>query len=468
MCRNILAPILVSALFLFSCDKTSKEYKGTKDSVLIVPNADSAVNALQISPPFENINVDYQKFTIDPKQGATLVNSSGTKLSIPANAFVKKDGTPLDEDVEIQYREFRELDELMVSGIPMTYIHGGHKANFITAGMFELKGQTVTGSEIEIANDKTIDVDMASATASNADGVDFYYLNQTTTQWEMLATSSRRRIIKETKTKEDAAKQPVEVKTNDIAVSKADKGAYKFELDLDYSKVIELRDYKDIIWQYVPTEGYDNPETYENFHQEKWTNAKVVSFDQNKKLYLVELGSKAKKFKALVTPVVGEKTYRKALEKAMANTKSFRDRVKEVDTYNGQKAMVSMQIASVSQFGIYNHDILYKSDQQFVTNLKLKLPKSQKMEFTRVFLVMKDAKGIIEYSENGYDKLSQFTFNPKDHNGLIVVFPHNKVSVVYNKDFKNLNFSQKTTEVDLSSETNVKNFETLRNIIQNI
>lgn len=467
MYKNILTPILLlSAFLMVSCDKAAQEHKSHTDSIPAVPQKDSAVNAMQkIDTPFEGIDVDYEKFTVDPKKGATIMNARGSKIIVPANAFVDKNGNVIDQDVEIQYREFREIDELMVSGIPMTYHHGGQKENFITAGMFELKGQTVTGEEINIAENKTIDVDMASTTASNATGVNFYYLKEETTEWEMLGASSRRGLFKNVV---DKTQKEVEVKTNSIPVSKADKDAYKFELDLDYSKMGELKDYKDIIWQYVPTEGYDDPQTYENFNKEKWTSAKVLSLDQTKKLYIIELGSKTKTFKSVVTPVVGEKTYQKALQKAKSNGSSYRKRVEQVEAYNAQSAMVSMQIASVSEFGIYNHDIFYKSEQQVVTNLKFKLPKDQKMEFARVFLVMKDAKGLIEYTANGYDKLSQFTFNPKDHNGLVIVYPKNKVSVVYNKDFKNINFDQKVTEVDLSAASSVKNFETLRNIIQNI
>ncbi|HTF82267.1 MAG TPA: hypothetical protein VL947_11090, partial [Cytophagales bacterium] len=240
MYKHILSLLVVSSLLLSSCDKV-QEHKSATDSVRTTPAKDTAVNASNIVPPLD-IQLKFEQFKIDPQKSNTLISEKGSKIIVPSHAFTKLDGSPVQDEVVLQYREFREVGELIASGIPMTYHHNGKKENFITAGMFELVGKTISGEEVEIADHKAIEVDMASTTASTVSGVNFYYLEPETSEWHMLGTSIRRN----SRPKEEP-QQDTQIKTNNIPVGKADKDAYKFELDLDYSKMAELKDYKDII-----------------------------------------------------------------------------------------------------------------------------------------------------------------------------------------------------------------------------
>lgn len=448
-----------------SCKEQSGTSKvDTKDTVTTLTDSSKEATVQSvINQPFENIQVQFQTHKVDPKVGGEFALKSGSKIIVPAGAFVKTDGSPLTEIVMLKYREFRDIDEILVSGIPMTYQHDGQNEHFVSAGMFEIDGELASGEKVSIAKDKSLQVDMTSKTADGISGVNFYSLEKQSI-WKQVSSSIRRKIKKE-KVVDNSV--PVEVKANDLPVSLATKGAYKFELYLDYSKIEDLKDYKDVIWQYEA--GKDDPNTYEDFNKEKWTSAAVVKSETSKDLYEITLKSKNKVFVTNAKPVLGEKAYQKALAKAKLENASKRSVVfAQVESMRDME-MVSMQLASIDKFGVYNHDYFMRQNKEpMVASLKLNLPKGQTIEKARVFLVMKKNDAIIEYSTDGYDKLSQFTYDPNENNGLMVVYPKNKVSVINRYDFKNKINSNREIVVDLSKEQNVKDYSSLKSIIEKI
>jgi hypothetical protein len=65
--------------------------------------------------------------------------TSGTELMIPAGALVDSKGNPVTGKVDIHYREWRNLVDLLSFEGPMTYHENGVEKIFQSAGMFELQ-----------------------------------------------------------------------------------------------------------------------------------------------------------------------------------------------------------------------------------------------------------------------------------------------------------------------------------------
>ncbi|MFL5765755.1 MAG: hypothetical protein ACJ77K_17545 [Bacteroidia bacterium] len=136
-----------------------------------------------VKPPIEGVDVEREVYTLNPAVDNVISYPSGTMIRIPANAFVDKDGNPVTSTVQINYREFRDPVDFLVSGIPMKYDTAGVTTNFESAGMFELTAN-VGNEAVQMAPDKMIDMNFQ--TTSRDSTYNFYSFNDQTGNWEYL------------------------------------------------------------------------------------------------------------------------------------------------------------------------------------------------------------------------------------------------------------------------------------------
>lgn len=122
------------------------------------------------------------KKSIDTKEGAKLSYSSGTKVNIPPDAFVDENGNPVEGNVTIGYREYKNPLDFLLSGIPMGSDSGGVKGQFISAGMFELNA-SVNGKQVFLKKGSKIDVELSSM--DKDPDYNLYAFNDSTGNWDM-------------------------------------------------------------------------------------------------------------------------------------------------------------------------------------------------------------------------------------------------------------------------------------------
>ncbi len=166
----------------------SDEYKElskrfTTDNNYITSSMPFIPKYVNVDPPIKGIDVERENYLINPKIENIVTYPSGTKIRIPANTFIDKNGNPVAESVTISYREFRDPVEFLVSGIPMKYDTAGEVTNFESAGMFELLASS-NNEAISVAKDKNIDMNFA--TTSKDSTYNFYSFNDSTGNWEYL------------------------------------------------------------------------------------------------------------------------------------------------------------------------------------------------------------------------------------------------------------------------------------------
>jgi len=153
MKRNFLKPIALVAIagiaFVSSCKKeeavtpvttTSTQYSSVKDFL--------SQNAAPI-----------QVYTINGATGGTFTTSQGTKVTVPANAFVTSTGGGVTGNVKIEFKDIYKKSEMLFSDVPTQTSWG---AMLKSGGEFFLKA-TVNNKGLDLANGKKIVVEQPAA-----------------------------------------------------------------------------------------------------------------------------------------------------------------------------------------------------------------------------------------------------------------------------------------------------------------
>ncbi len=161
---------IMTVLLVFACNHQSKIT--TKQPITVI-----------INPPFKSVDVAYTTFTVNPTKNDTFTASSGSRIIIPKGALIDSLGFPVTEASTISYREFMDPADIMASGIPMGFKNDPANLNkqFVSAGMFEIKGKTVTSKKIRISAITPVVVELASN--NDKEGYSSFYLNSQTGDW---------------------------------------------------------------------------------------------------------------------------------------------------------------------------------------------------------------------------------------------------------------------------------------------
>lgn len=108
----------------------------------------------------KNFFLDYQSTyrmkVVGNEEPQELTFEGGTTIRIPEKAVCHQDGTPVHGDYQFFYREYRDLSDIVLSGIPMTYMDGDTTKMFNSVGMFEIRG-IQNGKELKLQKDVSID-----------------------------------------------------------------------------------------------------------------------------------------------------------------------------------------------------------------------------------------------------------------------------------------------------------------------
>jgi hypothetical protein len=90
-------------MVLFACKKKEKE------------KVQPETGPKNISEFFKQNEVRSQYFTVNSSSGGTVTGNKGTKISIPANAFKKSDGSAVAGNINIELKEVFKKSEMILS-----------------------------------------------------------------------------------------------------------------------------------------------------------------------------------------------------------------------------------------------------------------------------------------------------------------------------------------------------------------
>lgn len=130
---------------------------------LMVP-IDQINEVYALQAPMPSIQKPYGNLVVNAaEKGETLNYESGSKIIVPASAFVDEKGKPVKGKVDIQYREFNDHVDMFLAGVPKEV--DKHK-NLQSVGMMEIKGFQ-DGKPVYLSMDKTLEVELQGRVAAN-------------------------------------------------------------------------------------------------------------------------------------------------------------------------------------------------------------------------------------------------------------------------------------------------------------
>lgn len=182
----------------------------------------------KISPFFKDKNIPYKTYKTSNSVEKNLTYGN-TKIKIPKNAFLNKKGEIINEEIIVEYREFRDPVDILIAGIPMNYDSAGFNGNFESGGMFELNAKTVTDDEVFPNPNSLIQVDFNSTSTDN--NFNNYFFNKFNNKWEF----SRKNQNKSSE-KIDVINFPIELKVmNEIFRNLKPRLEYYPEMNLIFN-----------------------------------------------------------------------------------------------------------------------------------------------------------------------------------------------------------------------------------------
>ena len=114
-----------------------------------------------VDRPLEKAQARFASFRVDVNQGGVYQYESGSRLVVPAAAFMDDYGKLVEGEVEIKYREYHDFVDFFLSGIPMVYDSANVQYTMESAGMIEIYAEQ-NGRRVRMAPGKNISVEMIS------------------------------------------------------------------------------------------------------------------------------------------------------------------------------------------------------------------------------------------------------------------------------------------------------------------
>jgi hypothetical protein len=454
-----------------------------------------------IAPPIEGLNIPYTTYKVMAENGGTFEFKTGSTFTVPKNAFADQNGTIIKGEVEIRYREFHDMVDVFVAGIPMTYDSAGTQYHFESAGMLEMLAYQ-NGKEVGMAKDKSVTIEMASNDANPKHNL--YLLDTVQNNWACLGKD---KIVKPTKSTENFNSdvpvkfnetpeyKSIETKKEEAKIIKEEKIAalpkvpaepkkpakvnaskFTFNIDVNPKEFPELAVYKGVLFEV----GDENKSFTANMYDITWDAATIKSGTKKDVNYLLTLQKGSKKYDLVVYPVFEGKNHETAmkayqekfdkhetvLEKRQADEKKIEveylakvaeykknqlelerkwkaaqdEEFKSLDTEQKVK-----RVFAINNFGVYNCDNPHAYPTGVVCIAKLNNDIDKKLEIYDVFLVEKGLNAMFTYSRNPVVK---FSFDPKAKNILWTV-EHGKLYYLKPEDFNNFKNGIGTSEIKM-------------------
>ena len=389
-----------------------------------------------IVKPFKTLDVNPNQYAIRTDRDTILTVQSGTHISIPANTLVDANDKVIEGEVIIEYTEYQKPADILISGIQMIYDSAGTTYGFESAGMFNLDASTAGGDPVFIKDGGTIDVAMGSY--RDGDDYTFYYLDTVANAWQSVGTAKPEANVSK-KGRIDSLNQEMEKTTREQSElkipKKFKKGDKIINLDINYSKVPELRPFHSLIWRYAGINGEGDPEKNAWIYNEQWTSIQLDPSTTVSGKYDLRLKKKDKSFQTVIEPVLQGKDLAKAeqaLQKQMKEYDQILTTMKNEVLRANQEAEL-LRSFEVSRFGIYNWDRFFKEPESInvMANFDFDKPVPGAEKIT-IYLVVESRNAVIPYYK---DQARMFSFIPYEKNKLIAVLPENRIAVFTAEDF---------------------------------
>lgn len=338
---------VVCTITYFSLFQNQQKTKSTNETITTQKVASNIqknkTSTTYIKAPSEKLKTPYSTYKINNAKGGMIKHPSSSKIKIPQNSFVDKNGKDIIGDVVIEYKEFHDVGDVIVNGIPMAYDSAGKKYNLETAGMFDIRGYQ-NGEAVYIHPEKRLEVELASHTSEQK--FNQYYLDTIERNWNYIqkdkviasiygdskstisASSTKQKV--QTEKKLASLKNEIEVvipKKSDSVASvytrkvqklakpneptkpvKSTPGKATFKLDGSYDEFPELNSFHNVLFEV----GAENKNYTKELHEITWSDVKISQGPIKGKNYILTLSYRNRVEKLIVYPVLSGEEFEKA------------------------------------------------------------------------------------------------------------------------------------------------------------
>ncbi len=268
----------------------------------ILPSGEAELAEMPyVNPPLKDVQIKYASYKMSASHGGIYEYGNGSKVIVPERAFTYEDGTEVEGEIELKYREFHDHVDFFLSGIPMEYDSAGISRQLESAGMMEIYAEK-DGRPLKLNADKQIDIELASSIHldGNESAYNIYKLDEEKRNWDYRGKdkievlpeeepetvnakpmSQPERKLKriEKKIAKIEQKQADEIEALERSVPKpeapkppknADPNAYVFDFDVENDKFPELSVYQNILWEVIPGQEFN-----EVWYDIEWEDVKI-------------------------------------------------------------------------------------------------------------------------------------------------------------------------------------------------
>lgn len=325
---------------LFTIDNISAPYKTevakTKEFRKAENNGGDKMKLSPFKSPIEDIEIPFSQYKINAKEGGRFTHHTGSTITIPKNAFQTYDGKEVNGPVTINYREFHDPLDILLSGIPMNYDSSGIKNSFESAGMIELR-VFKDGKALKFAPNKHADIEMVSN--NSASKFNLYALNDKTSNWtyigkdEIVTEEIWGRNIKamdidqiaqSIETQESNLKEHLTAKPS-FPISR-NKANYSFDLEVNQEDFPYLSQFENVEFEVLSGQGF-SPEIY----TQTWHNAQLSELVKGQ-VYIITLTGDAETKSYKVRPILSGKDLEKAMYHYDQNLKVWDEKKTIIET----------------------------------------------------------------------------------------------------------------------------------------
>lgn len=370
-----------------------------------------------IDQPLKKLGPALLSFVFSNSNGLLHKTAKGSVIMVPKDAFVNEDGSLVQGDVTIDFKEIFTESEIILSGIPMNVKQKGVVTPFISDGMFSIVAGC-NGKTVKLAEGKSISVSTPSNKADT--DFDYWYFNEAAGEWEKTgdrnATLSAEDVIAEASKVNpelaadfkvsDLKSAPARRETQPLAETETAKPMapekhsdkdFVFNIAADYSEYPELSGYKHVLWKPVADLSEKEQRKLGQDMQTSGANVALNCLNEDDQLYEISYGNK----RINARPVYIGSDKEKAVEKYKNRMKAYSAEMRKIAeaAANAQKSQEQYQktysMFQVTQMGIYNCDRFY-SYKGNKNNYKFKAGDKSADQY--VFAVLSGNQGVIALS----------------------------------------------------------------------
>ena len=478
---------------LLSCQRE------TKTAETYLPNDTKEETAIceasNRTRPFPNIPTDYETFTVNPQKGIEWISEKGTIIRVPKNALVDENGNPIEGEVVFKLNEMRDMVDVFLSGVPMTYDSNGVVQHFESAGMFELRAE-LDGKPVFVNPKNPITVDFASE--NDVDKFNIYQYDKKQGRWDfkekdgVVNPKGIEPLVRKAGIQLNVIESELDEEMKKIGVQPelAQEGELNFRVIYDEEVYPELAvsdglmfqilnkdkfkpEYSAYEWSKVDITRGDNGNYAVHFNKPDMKVeyvCKPVFEGDNYDLALAEFEKRYQKSKKLIEGMEKRAAVRRAkfakLEK-LWNARRVQDSLRRSlagQSYASKgKVMRQFQVLS---FGFYNSDCPRNLPQgkRLLAELQDETQNhpDSLLNYQNIYLVDKDTNALYTiFNPN------QLSFNPESENLLWTVTYQNKLAIYYPSGFESLAkvedgspvvLKMKVVDADFESEAQLREF----------